>query len=107
MNHNQDIDDGLDDYLETVTRLQDQETFAQNPELFSGDLGQVGEGDPFVCTVIHSLQLNGGRHLRRAAPYCYDGGVVLLEGGLVRGGPARVKISWDEHQWDAEIENLT
>lgn len=106
MNHHQDIDDGLEEYLESATREQDEATFARQPELFTGDLGQEGDGDPFLCTRIVVLHLTGGKFETRNHPLAYDGGFVELEGRLKQGGPVRVKLRWSGPTSEVTIERI-
>lgn len=103
MNHHQDIDDGLDEYIEANTRSQDEAAYQNNPAIFSGDLGQAGDGDPFTCTRVLSLHLQGGRPERGAHPFAYDGGHALLAGNLKHKGPVEVTIRWDEGDRDVAI----
>lgn len=105
MNHDQDIDDGLDEYLETSTREHDETVFAGQPELFTRSLDPNGVGELFRCTRVHSLHLTGGKFETRDSPFAYDGGFADLEGSMwPEIWPVRVKLRWAGTSLDTTIE---
>lgn len=101
MNHNIDIDTGLEDYAESTAREQDEARFRQLPGVFTGYIGEddccPGDEDLFTCTHVAALHLTGDKFDRRDHPFAYDGGFAELAGIVGRlgeGFPVKVTFRW-------------
>jgi hypothetical protein len=98
VNHNIDIDNGLEDYANATAREQDEARFRKYPAIFTGFVGEddcvPGDEKFFTCTHVHSLLLTGDKFDRRDHPFAYDGGFAELVGKLDAGFPAKVTFRW-------------
>lgn len=95
MNHNADIDTGLEEWQTSIDRERDENYFKEIPSSFNGTIREQGkDAQPFLCTKVEYLQLFGSRFDRIHHPLSYEGGNVSLE-GTYEGEYARVSCDWN------------
>jgi hypothetical protein len=99
VNHNQDIDDGLEEYREAEQRQMDEALWRSNPSYFDW-LAELGQ---FEAKVVHSVTLTSVKVEDRCKrPFSYWSGYAVVS-GRYEGSNDTLGIRWDQNGAILEI----
>lgn len=92
MNHQQDIDDGLDEFTEDRERQEAERGFKRQPGPFARDI----KGLPFAPEKVDELILIGDRTEEHGSPFDFESGYAVVRGRWM-GSAVTLVLRWEQN----------